>query len=507
LTLSLAQTSTTGSQTITVNGFNYTGLNLAAAAWGPRILTPPSTDLAHSNTTGLSNGLIGYWSMDGSSINWSTDTIQDLSGNGQTGTLVSLATTSAQVAGKIGGALKFNGSTSQVTNFPSAISAANTNRTVCAWENTATTSRQGIASDRPTTTGWALTINRTTPGNLTYINNSVVVEKAAGITVGSWFYVCASYNHNTAAVALYVNGLQLGQTTTIAGGDSAGNNGYIGFDGQNHFNGSIDDVRIYNRVLSPQEIAQLYALGKVTVAHSNTVAVSTGLVGYWTFDGQNTHWTTNATDDVSGNGNTGTLVNMSTTSSPTAGKIGQALKFNGTTQYVSLADIPESGNFTVSCWAYPTSFGSSNPVPCVSRAHNGGAFAQNYFIAIVSGLGLGCGVTGEWKFQMSDASGHSAHVCSTAVATLSKWQLVTGIYNVNTQTLSFYVNGVFQGTASGSSLLSSYYTSAESTTIGAYDGSTSFFRGSVDDVRLYGRPLSAQEVAQLYRSGQAMITP
>ena len=38
-------------------------------------------------------------------------------------------------------------------------------------------------------------------------------------------------------------------------------------------------------------------------------------------------------DDMSGKGNTGSLIGMSTTTSETAGKIGQALNFDGSTSY------------------------------------------------------------------------------------------------------------------------------------------------------------------------------
>ena len=64
-----------------------------------------------------------------------------------------------------------------------------------------------------------------------------------------------------------------------------------------------------------------------------------GLVGYWTFDGQDTIWsseTTGATTDVSGNGNHGTLQNMSRSSSPASGISGQALKFDGVNDYVNM---------------------------------------------------------------------------------------------------------------------------------------------------------------------------
>ena len=74
------------------------------------------------------------------------------------------------------------------------------------------------------------------------------------------------------------------------------------------------------------EVKQLYNLGTANAAHSPSgpaAPLSNGLVGYWTFDGSATNWRTNTTADLSGNGNTGPLISMSTTTSPAAGKIGR----------------------------------------------------------------------------------------------------------------------------------------------------------------------------------------
>jgi hypothetical protein len=68
----------------------------------------------------------------------------------------------------------------------------------------------------------------------------------------------------------------------------------------------------------------------------NYLTLSSGLVGYWPLDGKTTNWATGKTNDLSGQGNTGQLINMSTTTSPTPGKIGQALKFNATSGYINL---------------------------------------------------------------------------------------------------------------------------------------------------------------------------
>src|ERR1700677_4275976 len=87
-------------------------------------------------------------------------------------------------------------------------------------------------------------------------------------------------------------------------------------------------------------LAPAISYASVDLGNADLNTVSNGLVGYWPFDGDTTNWNTDSTVDVSGNGNAGTLVNMSTTSSPVAGKIGGALGFRGTTQYVSVQNSP-----------------------------------------------------------------------------------------------------------------------------------------------------------------------
>jgi hypothetical protein len=67
----------------------------------------------------------------------------------------------------------------------------------------------------------------------------------------------------------------------------------------------------------------------IRLGSSNTVSLSNGLVGYWPLDGATTNWTSNTTADISGSGNDGSLIAMSIASSPIAGKIGQAISFDG----------------------------------------------------------------------------------------------------------------------------------------------------------------------------------
>jgi hypothetical protein len=78
------------------------------------LVVPPKAEavirLSSPNTTSLSNGLVGYWTFDGSVTDWGTNTTRDISGNGNTGTLSGgMSKSRSPVSGKIGQALSFNG--------------------------------------------------------------------------------------------------------------------------------------------------------------------------------------------------------------------------------------------------------------------------------------------------------------------------------------------------------------------------------------------------------------
>ncbi|WP_052561165.1 FG-GAP-like repeat-containing protein [Candidatus Brocadia sinica] len=82
-------------------------------------------------------------------------------------------------------------------------------------------------------------------------------------SVGGWYHVVGTYNKATGKQMLYVNG-QLANTRTHPAGNtvvpltlySNMRIGHTGFNG--YFNGTIDDVRIYKRALTDQEVQDLY---------------------------------------------------------------------------------------------------------------------------------------------------------------------------------------------------------------------------------------------------------
>jgi hypothetical protein len=234
-------------------------------------------------------------------------------------------------------------------------------------------------------------------------------------------------------------------------------------------------------------LAPLSASAAVNLATPNLNALSSGLVGYWPLDGNTTNWNTDTTADVSGNGNTGTLVNMSTTSSPVAGKIGQALEFNGSNQYVtipSLSGLGTTNTATFSAWVYSNA--NQNSYEAISFGRYGG----------YAGLQTSGYATNMLTFAWTGAS--SEYFANTGlVIPNKKWTFVGVVITPTNATL--YMNGsTYVQTQTNSPQAFTAWTIGRD----PEGESTRLWNGAIDDVRIYNRALSAQEVQQLYQMGR-----
>lgn len=182
--------------------------------------------------------------------------------------------------------------------------------------------------------------------------------------------------------------------------------------------------------------------------------------------------------DVSGNGKNGVLQN-----NPgwVAGRGGWSMTFDGSTQYVSnTISSGMSGNFTITGWIYPTAAPTGQVVVASEVASY-----SNYWIS----LGTYSNV---WGFALYDGT-NNPHAISSSSAT-NVWMMWTGVRSSGT--LYFYINAAQVGTATDtiSSVpgYSAFNIGAQINKAGRY------FPGKIDNIRVYSRALSADEVRLLY---------
>ncbi len=415
----------------------------------------------------LLSGLVGWWTMDGKDVTANTTT--DKSGSGNDGTRNGGIKV---VKGKLGQAMKFDGSSSKITLSPFTTGV---NLTMSAWFKIA-----NIGGQRPILNNYNISSQNgvyfglSTGGKLFSYSLGSNPNGFEGTKVNNnnkWHF--GVYTSNGVTSTFYIDGVldkQIAQTR-VAGSSGS----FIGYGGEvaDWWNGSIDDVRIYSRALSASEIMQLYKMGggKINKTDATRPSLLSGLVGWWTMDGKDV--TANTTTDKSGSGNDGTR----TAVTPVPGKIGQAMKFNGTNSWINVgqAGATLTNNFTLSAWFKTT----VNNVRLIARRPS----------------------STQWDYYIQTNAlciyNNATSLCGSKVITDGKWHL--GMVVVNGGNVQFYADGVPDGTASAMS----FSTQTGDTNIGSIqNGAAGLMNGSLDDVRVYNRALSAREVMQLYRMGR-----
>src|SRR5579883_2280457 len=189
-------------------------------------------------------------------------TVSDSSGNGDTGTINGATWTSA---GKYGSALSFNGTSSYVDLGNAASLQLTGSMTASAWVYaTANPPDDGqIIAKSDYTNGWQL---KTTPdtGVRTFgfaiSDGTTHVQRYSKtvLSLNTWYYVTGVYNAAAQTLDIYVNGVLddgVLSGTVPAAQANAAQNALIGMrSGGFYFNGTIDEVRVYNTALTQAAI-------------------------------------------------------------------------------------------------------------------------------------------------------------------------------------------------------------------------------------------------------------
>jgi len=206
--------------------------------------------------------------------------------------------------------------------------------------------------------------------------------------------------------------------------------------------------------------------------------------GSWHFDEDSG----TAAKDTSGNDNDGTIYGATWTD----GKFGKALNFDGGDDYVDLPKLFDfsNTNLTLEAWAYSNSTGTDMTI-----------FARG-------GNGLGSGIfvdddgTALFAVRKSDTT---VYIVDSNSNVYNSWHHIIGVLDY--PNLKIYVDGTLKNTTSGDYIPSD---PEEASEIGAdLEGSIltaeccagyNYFDGLIDEVRVYNRALTAEEISDLYNN-------
>ena len=200
-------------------------------------------------------------------------------------------------------------------------------------------------------------------------------------------------------------------------------------------------------------------------------------VGSWSFEegGDTTAY------DSSGNNNHGTLKNGPTW---TDGQINKALSFDGTDDYVDINDFQLGGEITVEGWIYPKSHQYWQRL----LDFGNGPASDNIVFAASQGT------TGQPLLDVYVGSTYYRASSSDPI-TLNSWHHLVGV--LGGKKVKLYVDNVLKADVTGPAGLNNLIRT--NNFIGKSNWSAdSYFKGSIDEVRIYNRALSAEEIKRHY---------
>jgi len=426
--------------------------------------------------------------------------------------------TNVLTSSKINGSLMFDGSMDKIS-APDDASFQSINSTselsISVWvklnslggeSNTLMDKSSGYGAD-----GWELGVYDYSTRNVYFRADQGsfygVSGGASSEFIGKWTHFVLTLDQTDQSYKLYLNGSTI--TTTNEASDTDLWNATLNdstefWVGINHesfnraiFNGSMDDVRIYNTALSSSDVSALYNSGLGTESEDGNLG--SGLVVHYKMNDDSD---TNAVVVDNVNGNNGTAyrnTNLLSTS-----KINKALSFNGSSDYIG---ITESGsNFptgamprTVSVWI-KTSV-ATNQVVFDYGNTQGFYWYQRLYIDVYN-LESGCqgtysGTEGNYAILVGTA-GTGTNVCDNQPINDGQWHHI--VLTSDGTNLTIYTDGQFRSTGQPVSIDTVLFGTAM---IGqSKDSPGTSFNGAIDDVRIYDRNLSTVEIESLYNSGQ-----
>ncbi len=513
---------------ILLNIANYTYSNVSYTMFIQK--ATPILGIATNNSFATGSGLVGYWSFDENT----TQTARDQSGFGNDATWTGANNVTHNMTGRFGNALSFDGAddyaTISTTNNP--LNVTGNQITVMAWfyvnlykgcgqggvTRTTITSPYGGYMLTPCNNGGVGNGNDYFSFNVANSTTWNGILRAGGVFASRWYHVAGTYNGTT--LGIYIDGVLINSTGHAGNIRDNAAPLLIGTNLNNFFNGSIDEVRIYNYSLSAQEIndsakgiwndlAETYPnatnvtgfvrLGDTAngielsrngtpVAYTNDSA----LVGWWHFDEDNLIGNTVA-NDSSGWNNKGTLTGGV---SHITGRLRNALQFDGVNDYVDLGNpssLAITDNLTISAWIYSRGFIANNYDTIVSKRLSTD-INQNTAYGLATHYN-----SNNLIFFRTNYTQQGGSVAGTASLQTNTWYHVAVTYT-SLGTTNIYINGALD-TTSNTLSGSINTTNGNNVYIGIRQPTNEIFNGTIDEVKIYNRTLSTREIQLEYQRG------
>jgi len=371
-------------------------------------------------------------------------------------------------SGRVAGGLNFDGSNDYVTASNLAVN------TVAGGVNTVTFWMKWNGANNQMPFAWTGNYDVYISGGSFGINTGngdlLGIPFTTTNYANKWVHVAVVFPNGAPGVnnaKMYINGVQ--QTLTQIRGTSASKNAssnvfLSGWDTSNQykFGGTLDEVRIYNYELSTDDVKSLAGMPVIYLKLDET----SGTVAA----------------DSSGCGHNATLVNGPKWT--TGGKVAGALSFDGINDYATASNLAVNtvagGVNTVTFWMKWN--GASNQMPF--------AWGGNHYNLYLLGGNFGINTGNNDVLGIPFATTNYAN----------KWVHVAVVFPNGAPGVSnakMYINGVQQTLTQRGTPVSK--NASSNVFLSGWDTSNQFkFGGTIDEVRIFDRELSADDVTSLY---------
>ncbi|MBI5361379.1 MAG: DUF2341 domain-containing protein, partial [Planctomycetes bacterium] len=361
------------------------------------------------------------------------------------------------------------------------------------------------------------------------------------LNAGAWYNIAATYDGSKtlAGMKLYINGVLQNNSSGNFGTLSTSYDDWsigVGRGGagvSSYFNGIIDEAVVYNRELSASEVQAIYrttplvpdtstkglyhldndagdasgngnngalsgspyytegkVVGKGSVGMGKELSstTTTGLLGLWHMNESSWNGTANEVVDSSSNGRHGTAQSGAGTAS--SAKLGAyAGTFNGSNNYATVSNFPNSETFTAELWFFPT----ANMTTGTRRGIIGNWENSNY----------------RWMFWQDSTDGtnvvkaaiyrnSTTYNTPTVTLTTGQWQYI--VIKAESGSLSLIVNGGTPQTVTTTGTMN--YSSNYTLYMGGINiaGAYNYVNAKIDEVAVYNRALSISEIREHYNA-------
>lgn len=327
--------------------------SLAAARRGNRTAAAKRNRRAHFEplearlplAADITTGLVHHWTFDETS----GDTAADVAG-GSNGTLFNWAASEPKwEPGRVGGALRFDTADNRVVAQPPAMSGS---YSVSFWINVK--DRSGVNPRIfQSRAGNDIFVNMTNNRSVGFSSNNTNTFQPEPPAFNVWEHYAVKFNAASGQGVVYRSGAPVAIGTFV---DSASLSSWVIGHSTNPANsndtlkGAIDDLRVYGRLLTDEDIAALASMGIPELVHLAPVH-------HWTFD-ETSGFTAH---DVPG-GADGTLLNWNQTEPRwAAGKVGGALRFSTVDNAVVTPALGTGAQWSIAFWLQVSAKTGLNP--------------------------------------------------------------------------------------------------------------------------------------------------